>query len=115
MLPFGHICNHIFLQFNSKMNIRVQTLQIVVFVLVHQLVLVVIQGIIDLAFKEADGWVVLDYKSNYAGDDESLSYLTSHYRRQLELYGNAWTRLTGENVKEKYLYFVRGDRLVKLD
>jgi hypothetical protein len=33
------------------------------------------------------------------------------YRRQVELYAEAWSRLTGEPVKERVLFFTTQDRL----
>lgn len=59
-----------------------------------------VQGIMDLAFWE-DAWVLVDYKT-----DGSLAYVES-YRRQLSIYKEALHKLTGQEVKEAYLYFLR--------
>jgi ATP-dependent helicase/nuclease subunit A len=70
----------------------------------------VLEGVIDLAFKEADGWVVVDYKTD-VGTDPDFAARSEAYRRQVELYGAAWSRLTGEPVKEHVLFFTSQDRV----
>ena len=72
---------------------------------------VLVQGIIDLAFLEGGQWVLVDYKSNMAGQD-SLAALTDHYRKQIRLYRRALERIGGFVVKEAYLYFIRLDQPV---
>ena len=72
---------------------------------------VLVQGIIDLAFLEGGQWVLVDYKSNMAGQD-SLPALTDHYRKQIRLYRRALERISGFVVKEAYLYFIRLDQPV---
>ncbi|HSJ32303.1 MAG TPA: UvrD-helicase domain-containing protein [Longimicrobiales bacterium] len=64
----------------------------------------IVDGRIDLIFREADGWVVVDYKSDAAGAGIPAD-LMRRYRGQLALYASAWERLTGERVKEKALFF----------
>jgi ATP-dependent helicase/nuclease subunit A len=63
-----------------------------------------IDGRIDLVFREADGWVVVDYKTDAAGESIPAS-LMAQYRAQLRLYAQAWERITGEPVKETALLF----------
>ena len=66
-------------------------------------------GSVDLAFREADGWVLVDYKT----DDVKAPLFRERlptYRRQLDLYSDAWTKLTDEPVKERILYFTRAGR-----
>jgi ATP-dependent helicase/nuclease subunit A len=63
-----------------------------------------VRGVIDLAFREADGWVIVDYKTD-AVDDGDPSELVKHYRPQVEAYAAAWQGLVGEPVKERGLYF----------
>lgn len=59
-----------------------------------------LQGVVDLAFWE-DGWVLVDYKT-----DRSLSYAPA-YRTQMGYYKEAFEKITGEEVKEASLYFLR--------
>lgn len=70
----------------------------------------VVEGVIDLAFKEADGWVIADYKTD-VGSDPHFAARMPAYRRQVELYAEAWNRLTGEAVKERVLFFTAQGRV----
>jgi len=65
-----------------------------------------LEGVIDLAFREADGWVLADYKSD-RGDDPELASRRLRYREQIRRYGEAWSRLTGEPVKERVILWTR--------
>jgi ATP-dependent helicase/nuclease subunit A len=69
----------------------------------------VLEGVIDLAFREADGWVVADYKTD-VGTDPEFAARAAAYRRQVELYARAWSALTGEPVKERILFFTAQER-----
>jgi ATP-dependent helicase/nuclease subunit A len=64
----------------------------------------VVDGRVDLAFREDDGWVVVDYKSDAAGSGADPELLR-RYRAQLALYAAAWERVAGEPVKEAILLF----------
>jgi ATP-dependent helicase/nuclease subunit A len=70
----------------------------------------VLEGIVDLAFHEPDGWVIADYKTDIGTDPDFPNRLAS-YRRQVDLYAEAWGRLTGEPVKERVLFFTSQDRV----
>jgi ATP-dependent helicase/nuclease subunit A len=52
---------------------------------------VILSGTIDLIFKEADGWVVVDYKTD---------------RQQIDIYSQVWQEITGEQVKQSSIYFI---------
>ena len=71
---------------------------------------VVIEGVLDLAFREPDGWVIADYKTD-VGTDPDFATRSEAYRRQVELYARAWTRLTGEAVKERVLFYTAQGRI----
>jgi ATP-dependent helicase/nuclease subunit A len=64
---------------------------------------VVVQGIIDGFFYEEDGIVLVDYKTDWVPKGRE-SFLTEKYRTQLDTYGEALERLTGNRVKEKIIY-----------
>ena len=70
----------------------------------------VLEGVIDLAFRERGGWVVADYKTD-VGTDPDFTAREAAYRRQVDLYANAWAQLTGEPVKERVLFFTAQDRI----
>lgn len=62
---------------------------------------VLIQGIIDVFFVEADGLVLLDYKTDSV---RSMKELWNRYETQLDYYEEALVKLMGQPVKEKILY-----------
>jgi ATP-dependent helicase/nuclease subunit A len=64
-----------------------------------------IRGVVDLVFKEADGWVIVDYKT----DDRPGRDLTALERKhmpQLKVYAQAWSEIAGIIVREIGVYFV---------
>ncbi len=69
----------------------------------------IIEGVLDLAFREAGGWTIVDYKSDAAGSriDEARR---AKYRAQVDLYAAAWERITGEPVRERVLLFTADGR-----
>src|SRR5690606_20015053 len=71
----------------------------------------VVEGIIDLAFREDDGaWVICDFKSDDIANAPSARL--EQYRRQVDLYAACWMRMTGEPVKERVLFFTHDGREV---
>ncbi len=65
-----------------------------------------LRGVIDLAFHEPKGWVIVDYKTD-ARPQSYVPALVDHYRGQVETYADAWRRMTGDNVAEKGLFFTQ--------
>ncbi|MBE0713269.1 MAG: UvrD-helicase domain-containing protein [Candidatus Aminicenantes bacterium] len=86
---------------------------------------VFLSGAIDLLFREKDGWVIADYKTDRlpealsaAGDDDrkkALQALAELYRPQVQLYSRFWEKITGEKVKESGLYFTAHDAWFKVE
>jgi ATP-dependent helicase/nuclease subunit A len=82
-------------------------------------------GAIDLAFREKDGWVIADYKTDRlpgalagAADEDrekAIARLVDHYAPQVRLYTRFWARLTGERTKESGLYFTALERWVPIE
>jgi ATP-dependent helicase/nuclease subunit A len=68
----------------------------------------VLDGVIDLAFKEDDGWVLVDWKTDRSPTEETVH----RYERQLEVYQACWEALSGEPVQDRKLFFVR-DRTMR--
>ncbi|MEE5993989.1 MAG: UvrD-helicase domain-containing protein [Oscillospiraceae bacterium] len=60
----------------------------------------VLIGTMDLIFRENDGWVIVDYKTNRCSAEE----LVERYQGQLWLYRKAAELILGEPVKQTYLY-----------
>lgn len=71
---------------------------------------VLVQGVIDCCFREAEGWVLMDYKT----DSFSEAFrAVEKYGQQIRLYEAALTELTGEAVKESWLYLMKsGDSVL---
>ena len=65
-----------------------------------------LEGVVDLAFPEDDGWVLADYKTD-RGDDPEFAVRRRAYREQFRAYSSAWSRLTGESVKERVILWTR--------
>ncbi len=64
-----------------------------------------ITGTVDLAFREGDGWVLVDYKTDVVEDADHLQALLEYYTPQVELYRRSWEQVTGEPVAELGLFF----------
>ncbi|MFB3785750.1 MAG: UvrD-helicase domain-containing protein [bacterium] len=64
----------------------------------------VLRGAIDLVFREPNGWVLVDYKTDQAAL-KNTSRLIEKYRPQLDLYASVWERIVSEPVVEKGFFF----------
>jgi len=63
-----------------------------------------VSGTVDLVFREAGGWVIVDYKTDtFAPGD--LEAFVRFYGPQLQEYARLWREAVGEPVSEAYLYF----------
>ena len=67
----------------------------------------IVQGMIDCAFREGDGWILLDYKTDHIENEEVF---VDEYRPQLEWYAVALRELTGKPVLESWLYALSVDK-----
>lgn len=64
---------------------------------------VILQGIIDCFFKEGDGYVLVDYKTDHVPGSGAAA-VRARYEKQLELYTRAIEKLMHGSVKESMLY-----------
>ncbi len=55
-------------------------------------------GTIDLVFKEAAGWTIIDYKTDAVKDEAHRKQLLDYYQPQVELYKEYWEKISGEKV-----------------
>ena len=62
-----------------------------------------VQGVVDCAFREKDGWVLVDYKTDHVENEEEF---VETYRPQLRWYAEAIGTLTGQPVREAWLYAI---------
>ncbi len=74
---------------------------------------IILRGVIDLVFREAKGWVVVDYKTD-ARQESELPQLVEHYRPQVAAYGDFWQSAVGEPVSERGLYFTHLGKYARL-
>ncbi|MCL2610039.1 MAG: UvrD-helicase domain-containing protein, partial [Defluviitaleaceae bacterium] len=73
---------------------------------------ILVHGIIDLYFEEADEIVLLDYKSDYIKGNIKET-LKNRYKIQIDIYKKALTHITGKKVKEVIIYvFQTGEEIV---
>ncbi|MFC2158724.1 UvrD-helicase domain-containing protein, partial [Acidobacteriota bacterium] len=73
---------------------------------------VIVSGTIDLIFKEEDGWVIVDYKTDEITGD--IQVFVDYYAPQVRLYSDFWQQITGETVKESALYFTSVKKLIEI-
>ncbi|MDD7489441.1 MAG: PD-(D/E)XK nuclease family protein, partial [Clostridiales bacterium] len=72
-----------------------------------------VQGIIDCCFIEDGAWVIVDYKTNYVGDNDPRE-IAERYIPQLTGYENALKSITGIPVGEKWIYLLSAGLAVKI-
>lgn len=78
---------------------------------------VLIHGIIDGYFIKDNELILFDYKTDKVSKDntiEEIEKLTTRYRGQLNLYGEALANMTGLKVAHKYLYLLAANRVVEV-
>jgi len=67
---------------------------------------ILVQGRIDLLFRDARGWIILDWKSDRVASDAEIDARVATYRGQMEIYRRAVRELFQEPVRS-VLYFLR--------
>lgn len=77
---------------------------------IHSDQLVLVQGIIDLYFEEADGLVLLDYKTDTVKEARQL---LDRYQTQMDLYARALAAATGKLVKQKLIYSFKLEEIIE--
>jgi len=72
----------------------------------------VMEGTIDLVFRDADGWTIVDYKTDAVhGNVEELA---AHHAPQLRAYAAAWEEITGEEA-HALLWFLTAEQIVTVE
>lgn len=72
---------------------------------------ILIQGVIDCLFREDDGWILVDYKSDRL---EMADAFRSRYAVQLALYKRAVEQITHRPVEETYIYSLHLQQEIRL-
>ena len=65
----------------------------------------IFEGVMDVVFKEEDGLVVLDFKTDLV-DKIDLNSRIEHYKPQVKFYSDALKAIFGQHPKEIILYFL---------
>ena len=63
---------------------------------------VLLEGVVDLLFREPEGWVLVDYKTDPV--DEDFQARLPRYQEQVRHYADAWRRMSGEPIKEALVF-----------
>lgn len=74
---------------------------------------VLLQGIIDCVWEEDDGFVLIDYKSDYIGEKNEMHFVQK-YGEQVKLYAQAIEKIWKKPVKEKYIFLFSENRCIAL-
>jgi ATP-dependent exoDNAse (exonuclease V) beta subunit len=69
----------------------------------------VLEGYVDLVYRDDDGLVVVDYKTDAVANDAGLDARLTHYRVQIGAYAHAIQAATGEPVVRGVLCFLDPD------
>ena len=72
---------------------------------------VLLQGVVDVCFREGDALTVVDYKTDYVTAD-TLPGRAAEYAPQIRAYAAALKRVLGLPVREGWLFFLRTGDLV---
>ena len=70
----------------------------------HSEELILVQGVIDVYFKEGDQWILLDYKTDDVDKEHGEEILRKRYKVQMDYYQKALEQLTGICVGERMIY-----------
>ncbi|MBQ2951925.1 MAG: helicase-exonuclease AddAB subunit AddA [Clostridia bacterium] len=71
-----------------------------------------LQGVIDCAFHEQVGWVIVDYKTDHIVDEDAFR---QRYAMQIEWYARALERISGQEVRELWLYAIGKKKAYRME
>ena len=71
-----------------------------------------LQGIIDCFFEYNGDLILLDYKTDYVKNGDEM--FKEKYKKQLKYYSDAIFKMTGKEVKYKYLYSFSLEKEIKI-
>lgn len=75
---------------------------------------ILVQGVIDCIFEEADGLVLVDYKTDAVRSPSALADIKDRYTLQIQLYTRAIQDIWRKPVKEAYLYLFNGGHVLEM-
>ncbi len=74
---------------------------------------ILLQGVVDCYFEEAEKIVLIDYKTDYVSNG-NIEEIKDKYTMQISYYARALELLTGLSVKERYIYLFATGELVEV-
>ena len=74
-----------------------------------------LQGVIDCYFEENGGLVLLDYKTDYVGEEVTAEDIKERYKVQIKYYSDTLEKIMEMPVKEKYLYLFYSGEIIAMD
>ena len=74
-----------------------------------------IQGVMDACFREEEAWVLVEYKTDRVPFRGGEEILRERYQVQLDTYERALAQMTGEPVKESWIYSFALGRAFRTD
>jgi len=71
-----------------------------------------LQGTMDLVFREDGRWILVDYKTDRVDGD--LQPYVDYYAPQVRVYAKAWERLSGQPVAKAILFFTHPGEMCRV-
>lgn len=75
---------------------------------------VLVQGIIDCCYRLDGEYTLVDYKTDKIRSSSDVGRLTEIYKRQVEIYKEAFEKLQGEKLANCYLAFIDSGDIVRI-
>lgn len=76
---------------------------------------VILQGVVDVLFREPEGWTIIDYKTDDCGpDDARLNALRDVYTPQIQLYRLCADRTFRQPIAQSWLVFLQARQAVEV-
>jgi ATP-dependent helicase/nuclease subunit A len=72
----------------------------------------ILSGVIDLAYKNHDGWTIVDYKTDDVGG--KIEDFVKYYSPQVKAYSRFLEDISGEKVAKAGMYFIHAKQFVPI-
>ena len=73
---------------------------------------VILSGVIDLVYKDQNGWTIVDYKTDDVGNN--IQDFVRYYSPQVKAYSRYWEEVSGEKVSRTGLFFVQRRKFIEV-
>ena len=75
---------------------------------------ILLQGVVDCCYETADGWTVVDFKTDHVSGETARNERAERYRSQLNAYSQALERVLEKQVTRRVLYFLTPGEAVEI-